>query len=38
MQAKKESSVCALYRAKDQNPPEGWFYPLNIFPEENSDA
>ncbi len=38
VQAKKESFWRALFRAKDQNPPEGWFYPLNIFLEENSHA
>mgnify|MGYP001172910445 FL=1 len=38
VQAKKESFWRALFRAKDQNPPEGWFYPLNILPGENGHA
>jgi hypothetical protein len=36
--AKKESLWRALVRPKNQDPPEGWIYPDQIIPEENSDG
>lgn len=37
-QALKESFWRALMRPKNQDPPEGWVYPDQIIPGENSDG
>jgi hypothetical protein len=37
-QAEKESFWRALIRPENQDPPEGWVYPDQIIPGENSDG